>query len=70
MKRSPRAGFADFDETIVGSRDVLDTATGEKTSVDLGNVNAIVDRLNQNDPGRYQQIPLRDELYPLSADNK
>jgi hypothetical protein len=34
-------------------------------SVDLGNVDRIVDRLNEGDPGRYKQIPLRDEMYPL-----
>jgi hypothetical protein len=54
----------DFDEMIRGYRTVEDTRTGEKKSVDLGNVDNIVDSLNQNDPGRYQQIPLRDEADP------
>ena len=56
---------ADFDEVIRGVRTVEDTRTGEHTSVDLGNVDQIVDRLNEHDPGRYIQIPLRDELHPL-----
>jgi hypothetical protein len=56
---------ANFDEMIRGVRTVEDTRTGERTSVDLGNVDQIVDRLNEHDPGRYEQIPLRDELYPL-----
>jgi len=43
---------------------VLDTETGNRTSVDLGNVDRIVDKLNEGDPGRYKQIPLRDEMYP------
>ncbi len=55
----------DFDETIRGYRTVEDTTTGERTSVDLGNVHDVVEHLNQADPGRYREIPLRDELYPL-----
>ena len=54
---------ADFDEVIRGYRTVEDTETGNRTSVDLGNVDQIVDGLNQGDPGRYVQIPLRDEMY-------
>jgi hypothetical protein len=53
------------DEIIRGVRTVEDTRTGEKQSVDLGNVDQIVDRLNYNEPGRYRQIPLRDEVDPL-----
>jgi hypothetical protein len=55
----------DFDEVIRGQRAVEDTRTGERTSVDLGNVNEIVNKLNEHDPDRYIQIPLRDELYPM-----
>jgi hypothetical protein len=55
----------DFDEVIRGQRTVEDTRTGERTSVDLGNVNKIVNKLNEHDPDRYIQIPLRDEFYPL-----
>ena len=46
---------------IRGQRTVMDTTTGEKQSVDLGNVDGIVNKLNVFQPGRYQQIPLRDE---------
>jgi hypothetical protein len=56
---------ADFDEVIIGYRTVYDTETGEHRSVDLGNVDAIVNALNEGDPGRYVQIPLRDEEFPL-----
>jgi hypothetical protein len=56
---------ADFDEVIRGYRTVEDTETGGRTSVDLGNVNEIVNDLNKSDPGRYVQIPLRDEEFPL-----
>jgi hypothetical protein len=54
----------DFDELIRGYRTVEDTRTGEKRSVDLGNVDRIVDDLNAHDPDRYRQIPLRDETDP------
>jgi hypothetical protein len=56
---------ANFDEMIRGYRTVEDTATGDKTSVDLGDVHQVVQNLNYSDPGRYKEIPLRDELYPL-----
>lgn len=55
----------DFAEVIRGERTVEDTTTGGRRSVDLGNVDDIVDALNRSDPGRYIQIPLRDELAPL-----
>jgi hypothetical protein len=54
-----------FDEYIRGVRTVEDTRTGVKTSVDLGNVDKVVEDLNQADPGRYKEIPLRDEAHPL-----
>jgi len=53
-----------FDEYIRGVRTVEDTQTGVKTSVDLGNVDKVVDDLNEHDPGRYKEIPLRDEVHP------
>ena len=55
----------DYDEVLRGYRTVEDTRSGVKTSVDLGNVDVIVDKLNEADPGRYRQIPLRDEMNPL-----
>jgi hypothetical protein len=55
----------DYDEVLRGYRTVEDTRSGVKTSVDLGNVDVIVDKLNEADPGRYRQIPLRDEMDPL-----
>jgi hypothetical protein len=54
-----------FDELIRGYRTVEDTETGLKRSVDLGNVDKIVDDLNEHDPGRYREIPLRDEVDPV-----
>jgi len=57
---------ADFDEVIRGYRTVYDTETGDRASADLGNVNEIVNALNERDPGRYVQIPLRDEEFPLT----
>ena len=51
-------------EYIRGVRTVEDTQTGEKTSVDLGYVDKVVDGLNEHDPARYREIPLRDESHP------
>lgn len=56
---------ANFDEILRGYRTVEDTSTGNRTSVDLGNVHQVVENLNYYDPGRYKEIPLRDEFYPL-----
>jgi hypothetical protein len=56
----------DFDEVIRGYRTIEDTQTGDHASADLGNVNEIVNSLNEHDPGRYIQIPLRDEEFPLN----
>ena len=57
----------DHDEVLRGYRTVEDTRNGIKTSVDPGNVDLIVDKLNEADPGRYRQIPLRDEMDPLPS---
>ena len=62
--------FANWDEIIIGTRDVEDTATGQKTSVNLGDVHQVVNNLNASDPGRYKEIPLRDEMYPLPGHEK
>jgi hypothetical protein len=59
--------FADFDEVIVGYRTVEDTTTGARHSVNLGNAHDIVERLNEYDPGRYKEVPLKDEMYPLDG---
>jgi hypothetical protein len=55
---------ADFDEVIRGYRTVEDTQTGEQSDVNLADSHAIVDKLNEGDPGRYIEIPLRDTLDP------
>jgi hypothetical protein len=54
-------------EMLRGYRTVINTQTGEKTSVDYYNVGGIVNGLNTaaNDPNRYVQIPLRDEKDPV-----
>ena len=56
---------ADFDEVIRGYRTMEDTASGNRTTVDLGHIDNVVDKLNEGDPGRYRQIPLRDETAPM-----
>ena len=50
--------FADVDEGIRGYRKVYDTQTGEESDVNLGDVNGVVNALNEADPGRYVQAPL------------
>jgi len=55
----------DFDEGIRGTRTVEDTRTGQRGSVDLGDADRITDKLNEGDPDRYRQIPLRDEADPI-----
>ena len=55
----------DFDEAIRGTRTVEDTTTGQRISVDLGDVDRITDRMNEVEAGRYRQIPLRDEVDPV-----
>ena len=56
--------FADVDEGIRGYRKVYDTQTGHEADVNLGDVNGVVNALNEADPGRYIQVPLRDEVQP------
>ncbi len=56
-----------FSEAIRGVRTVEDTTTGERKSMNYLNVDKIVDDLNERDPGRYKQIPLRDEMHPLDG---
>jgi hypothetical protein len=54
--------FADVDEGIRGYRKVYDSQTGDEADVNLGDVNGVVNALNEADPGRYVQVPLRDEV--------
>jgi len=56
---------ADFDEVIRGYRTMEDTRTGEHTSQNLGDIHEMVEKLNEAYPGRYKEIPLRDEVAPL-----
>jgi hypothetical protein len=58
---------ADFDESVLGTRTIYDTVTGQSGYANLTDVNGVVDSLNQAalDPNRFVQIPLRDQLYPL-----
>jgi hypothetical protein len=62
-------GDADRVEAILGTRTVYDTVTGESGYADLTDVTGVVNSLNQAalDPNRFVQIPLRDQLYPVSA---
>ncbi len=65
LQRSRHA--ADFDESIIGTRTIYDTVTGQTGYADLTDVSGVVDSLNKAalDPNRFVQIPLRDQLAPL-----
>jgi hypothetical protein len=53
---------ADFDEAIRGWRTVEDTLTGEKKQVSLGDVDIIVQGLNEHEGwARFKGIPLRED---------
>lgn len=53
---------ADFDEVIRGYRTVEDTETGERHEANLGWVDNVVDKMNENAGyARYKAIPLRDQ---------
>jgi hypothetical protein len=48
-------------EVLRGTREIEDTRTGERATVNLGYSDEIVDGLNRTDPDRYRQIRLRDQ---------
>lgn len=60
-------GNDDFIETIRGTRDVVDTQTGRRQTVDLWDAGRAAQQLNEatNDPGRFKEIPFRDDMDPL-----
>jgi hypothetical protein len=47
-------------EGFRGSGFILNLDTGERQVVNLADRNAIVERLNQREPGRYRELPLSD----------
>jgi hypothetical protein len=59
-------GNDNFIETIRGTRDVMDTQTGRRQTVDLWDAGRVAQQLNEatNDPGRFREIPLRDDMNP------
>jgi len=50
--------FDNWIETFRGTRIVEDTHTGIRGTVDLGHSTEIVRKLNEQEPGRYREIPL------------
>ena len=57
---------ADFIEVIRGERAIVDTTTGGKGYADLSDAGKVAEDLNARDPGRYRELPLRDELYSVA----
>lgn len=60
-QKSQDRSHADFIETIRGTRTIEDTRTGERRDADLGHSKDIVDNLNERDPDRFREVPLRDQ---------
>lgn len=58
-------GNDDFVELMRGTRTVVDTQTNTKWDNDLTNVDAVVNGLNAGQPGRFVQVPFRDEMDPV-----
>jgi hypothetical protein len=52
--------FAAWREQHIGIRAVEDARTGTHTTVDHGHSTELVRRLNEREPGRYREIPLRE----------
>jgi len=62
-QRSIERSHADWTEAFRGTRIIQDTHTGERADVDLGYAGDIVRKLNDREPGRYREVPLRELLY-------
>ena len=63
-QRAQARTMDDGSEAMRGWRTVRDNRTGEERQVNLGHSTQIVDDLNRQDPGRYEEVPLRDQLDP------
>jgi hypothetical protein len=61
-QRSLERSHADWTEAFRGTRTIVDTRTGERAHVDLHYARDIVRTLNKREPGRYQEVPLRELL--------
>jgi hypothetical protein len=55
---------ADQVEAILNVTKIVDTRTGTAARVNLTDANTILNTLNSGQQGRFQQLHLRDELYP------
>jgi len=59
-ERSLERSHANWTEAMRGTRTILDTRTGDRADVDLGYASDIVRKLNEGEPGRYREVPLRE----------
>jgi hypothetical protein len=62
-QRSLERSHADWTEAIRGTRTILDTRTGDRANVDLNYARDIVRTLNEGEPDRYREVPLRELLH-------
>jgi hypothetical protein len=60
QQQSDDRRFDNWSEAFRGTRIVEDTHTGTHATVDLGISTDIVRKLNEQEPGRYREIPLRE----------
>ncbi len=61
-QRSLERSHADWTEAFRGTRAIVNTRTGERASVDLHYARDIVRTLNEGEPNRYREVPLRELL--------
>jgi hypothetical protein len=54
------ASFQGWRENFIGVRVVEDTRTGTQRTVEHGHSTDLVRKLNEQDPGRYREVPLRE----------
>jgi hypothetical protein len=62
-QRSIERSHADWTEAFRGTRIIRDTHTGNQADVDLGYARDVVRKLNELEPGRYREVPLRELMY-------
>jgi hypothetical protein len=62
-QRSLERSHADWTEAFRGTRTIVDTRTGERANVELHYARDIVRKLNEGEPNRYREVPLRELLH-------
>jgi hypothetical protein len=61
-QRSFERSHADWTEAFRGTRIIRDTHTGEQADVDFGYARDLARTLNEREPGRSREVPLRERI--------